>query len=78
MREAEGALRSASDVFAQAGRAAATDALHDGVTSAVKNAGIDTAIGIGDAAIKGAQAEGGDGSESQSRIDGDLSFGDGT
>jgi uncharacterized protein YukE len=75
MREAEGALRSASDVFAQASRQAATEALHDGVKTAIKDAGIDTAIGIGDDAIKGAQAEGGDGSESQPQIDDDLSFG---
>jgi uncharacterized protein YukE len=74
MRQAEGSLRSASEVFAQAGRASATKAFDKGVESAIKDAGIDTAIGVGDNAIKSAQDSGHDGHESQQQIDGDLKF----
>jgi uncharacterized protein YukE len=74
MREAEGSLRSASEVFAQAGRQAATKALHKGVEDSIKDAGIDTAIGVGDDTIKQVQGDVQDGQESQQQIDKDLSF----
>ena len=50
---AEGALRSAAEVFAQAGRTAAGTALDEGVSKAVTGAGVDTVIGLGDDAING-------------------------
>ncbi|HEY8301572.1 MAG TPA: hypothetical protein VIG48_06720 [Jatrophihabitans sp.] len=75
LRQAEGALRSASDVFAQTGRNAARKALDEGISKAVKNAGIDTAIGVGDDTIKGGRTGNRDGHESQRRIDGDLTLG---
>lgn len=74
MRRAEGSLRSASEVFAQASRASAGRAFDKGVEGAIKNAGIDTAIGLGDDAIKSAQGSGQDGHESQQQIDNDLTF----
>lgn len=77
LREAEGALRSASDVFAEAGRNAARTALDHGVSTALEDAGIDTAIGLGDDAITGVRTGTGDGTESQGQIDGDLSLGGG-
>ncbi len=74
MRQAEGALRSASDVFAQAGKEAAKDALKEGVEKSIKDAGIDTALGLGDDLIKGAPGAAQDGSESQQQINSDLTF----
>lgn len=70
MRQAEGSLRSASEVFARANRAAATKAFDHGIEESIKNAGIDTAIGIGDTAIKSGSTQ--DGHESQQQIDRDL------
>jgi uncharacterized protein YukE len=75
MREAEGALRSASDAFASAGKQAATKAFKEGVEKSIKDAGIDTALGLGDDAIKSAPGQMQDGSESQQQIDSDLNFG---
>jgi hypothetical protein len=74
MREAEGTLRSASDLFAQASKEAAKDAFKEGVEKSIKDAGVDTALGVGDDAIKGAQGDVQDGHESQRQIDDDLSF----
>lgn len=74
MREAEGSLRSASQMFAQASRASATEAFHKGVEDGIKNAGIDTAIGLGDDAITDGRATSQDGHESQQQINDDLSF----
>ncbi len=74
MRAAEGSLRSASDVFAQASQRSATEAFDKGVAGAVKNAGIDTALGLGDDTIKAVQGQSQDGHESQQQIDGDLKF----
>lgn len=74
LREAEGSLRSASEAFAQANRASAAKVFDKGVEEAIKNAGIDTGIGLGDDAIKGGQAEAQDGHESQQQIDRNLSF----
>jgi uncharacterized protein YukE len=74
MRGAEGSLRSASELFRQASRDSATEAFHKGVEEGIKNAGIDSAVGLGDDAIKGAQANGQDGHESQQQVDDDLSF----
>jgi hypothetical protein len=75
MREAEGSLRSASDAFASAGKQAATKAFKEGVEKSIKDAGIDTAIGLGDDAIKATPGQVQDGSESQQQIDSDLNFG---
>ena len=72
MRETEGALRSASDTFAAAGRAAATDAFKQGVEKSIEDAGIDTALGLGDDAIKSVPGSSKDGNESQQQIDSDL------
>jgi uncharacterized protein YukE len=79
MRDAESTLRSASDTFTQAARTAAQESYKDGLTEGIAHAftdaGKDTAIGLGDDAIKG--AEGGtdnDGNETQQQIDDDLSF----
>jgi uncharacterized protein YukE len=74
MRQAEGALRSASDVFAQASRQAATEAFGKGVEDSIKNAGIDTVVGVGDDAIKAASAQSTDGRASQQQIDDDLTM----
>ena len=79
MRQAEGALRSASEAFSQTARTAAQtaykEALRDGIKDAFKDAAKDGAIGLGDDAIKGAQAQAKDGHESQDQIDDDLSLG---
>jgi uncharacterized protein YukE len=72
MRGAEGALRSASDMFAQASRQAASEAVRQGVEDTIKDAGLNAAVGVGDDAIKAAQAQSQDGHESQSQIDHDL------
>jgi uncharacterized protein YukE len=74
MRETEGALRSASDGFAQASRSAAKDALKEGLEKSIKDAGIDTALSLGDDMIKGAPGASHDGSEPQQQIDQDLTF----
>jgi uncharacterized protein YukE len=74
MREAEGALRSTADVFAQASEQAAKTAFKEGVEKSIKDAGIDTALGLGDDAIKSAPGDVQDGHESQQQIDDDLSF----
>jgi uncharacterized protein YukE len=74
MREAEGALRSASEVFAQAGRNAARAGLREGVEKAIKDAGVDAAIGIGDDMIKSVPGATQDGHESPEQVDSDLTF----
>lgn len=76
MRETESALRSTSDALASASRQAATTALHEGIEKSIKDAGIDTAIGLGDDAIKGGSAEAQDGHESGQDLDHDLNFGE--
>jgi hypothetical protein len=72
MLETESTLRSASDAFAQAGEEAAKDTFKEGVEKSIKDAGIDTALGLGDDAIKAAPGQVQDGSESQQQIDSDL------
>jgi uncharacterized protein YukE len=74
MRESESALRSAADVFTEASRDAAKDALKEGIEKSIKDAGIDTALGVGDDVIKGAPGTVQDRPESQQQTDDDLSF----
>lgn len=74
MRAAEGTLRSASETFAVASRRSAAEAFDKGVEEGIKDAGIDSAIGLGDDAVTTVQEQEQDGHESQQQIDDDLSM----
>lgn len=75
MRAAESAFRGAAQRAAAENLTQAGKVLDKGVEEAVRNAGIDAGLGLGDDLVHTAGAQSQDGHESQQQVDSDLTFG---